>query len=291
MFCQKCGNQINDNMLVCPYCRTSLQNNINNAHMPYNGCGQMQKKGKALGITSLIFGIVAVLLSCIYIGAILGIVAMIIGIIGIIKGNGTGMSIAGLILGFIALFIVCLVVFSEDSDIETIVPNTQIQSPAEEENKSEYDSEQQKETESKSQVESDGKNEEYSEKSDADLKQEFMESCQEFNYKKIARNPDDYVGQNFKVTVQVFSISEETWLKSAYMKAFTADEYGNYFNKMIFIFDEQDKESSQYVNVLEDDIITVYGTFEEMIESKNMLNGEKSKEIALHMKYAELISE
>ena len=75
------------------------------------------------------------------------------------------------------------------------------------------------------------------------------------------------------------------------MKAFTADEYGNYFNKMIFIFDEQDKESSQYVNVLEDDIITVYGTFEEMIESKNMLNGEKSKEIALHMKYAELISE
>ena len=55
----------------------------------------------------------------------------------------------------------------------------------------------------------------FSDKSDADLKQEFMESCLEFNYKKIARNPDDYVGQNFKVTVHVFSISEETWLKSA----------------------------------------------------------------------------
>ena len=60
---------------------------------------------------------------------------------------------------------------------------------------------------------------------------------------------------------------------------------------MLYIFDDQDENSSYYVNDLEDDAITVYGTFEGMVESKNALNGEKSDDIALHMKYAELISE
>ena len=66
---------------------------------------------------------------------------------------------------------------------------------------------------------------------------------------------------------------------------------GTYFDKMIYVFDEQDENSPDYVNVLENDIITVYGTFEGMEETKNVLNGEKSKDVALHMKYAKLVSE
>ena len=46
-----------------------------------------------------------------------------------------------------------------------------------------------------------------------------------------------------------------------------------------------------YVHVLEDDTITVYGTFEGMEDSTNFLNGEKSKGIALHVKYAKLVEE
>ncbi len=60
---------------------------------------------------------------------------------------------------------------------------------------------------------------------------------------------------------------------------------------MIYLFDEQDKNSEEYVRMLEDDIVTVYGTFEGTVESENYLNGEKSQDIALHVKYAELISE
>ena len=71
----------------------------------------------------------------------------------------------------------------------------------------------------------------------------------------------------------------------------TKDEDGYYWGDMIYIFDDQDENSSYYVNVLEDDVITVYGTFEGMEDTKNYLNGETSKDIALHMKYAKLISE
>ena len=124
-----------------------------------------------------------------------------------------------------------------------------------------------------------------------DLEKEFKKSCQKFNYKKIARNPDDYIGQNFKVTVQIYSISEGGLFTQAYMKAYTDDGSGTYFDNMIYIFDDQDKNSDSYVHVLEDDVITVYGTFEGMEDSTNFLNGDKSKDIALHMKYVKLIME
>lgn len=32
---------------------------------------------------------------------------------------------------------------------------------------------------------------------------DFKSSCQQFSYKTIARNPDDYIGQNFVVDVKV----------------------------------------------------------------------------------------
>lgn len=83
----------------------------------------------------------------------------------------------------------------------------------------------------------------------------------------------------------------DSMFSDAYMKAYTDDGSGYYFDKMIYVFDEQDENSKYYVNVLENDIITVYGTFEGMEDTTNMLNGEKSKDVALHMKYAKLISE
>lgn len=122
--------------------------------------------------------------------------------------------------------------------------------------------------------------------------EEFADSCEDLEYKKIMRSPDDFVGKNFKVTVQIFSSSEKSLFRDAYYKAYLDDDgNGVYFDKMIFLFDEQDENSEEYVHILDDDIVTVYGTFEGTVESTNFLNGEKSQEIALHVKYAELISE
>lgn len=322
MICQKCGKQINDDYKICPYCGTPVQRAVNtgqfqqnqqnngynyrNPQMPqsgsYNYGNRIQytnhpKKNNTIGILALIFGIVGLLLSCIFIGIVPAIAGIVLGIVGISKNNGKGMCIAGLICGIIGILVFAIMLFGDDStdsgNISSTQPKpevtTEVQAESEE---NEIDESEPKEEPDKVDNESESEQEEKStEKSEKQIRKNFIDSCQEFDYKKIARNPDDYVGQNFKVTVQVSSISTCGWLTEGYMKAFTDDGSGYYFDHMIYIFDDQDENSSYYVNVLEDDVITVYGTFEGMVESQNALNGEKSDDIALHMKYAELISE
>lgn len=66
-----------------------------------------KKKGKGFAITSLVLGIVGIVLSIIFIGGILGIIGAIFGIIAIIQSKGKNkMSIVGTILSVIAILII-----------------------------------------------------------------------------------------------------------------------------------------------------------------------------------------
>ena len=122
---------------------------------------------------------------------------------------------------------------------------------------------------------------------------DFKASCQQFSYKTIARNPDDYIGQNFVVDVKVSQKINGKWYSDydTYYKAYTNDKYDMWLGDFLYIIDRQDKDADSYLNVLEDDIIRVYGTFNGMSESKNVLTGTTSNDISLDMKYCELISE
>ena len=213
--------------------------------------------------------------------------AITCGIVGLTKKSKQVYDVTGIICGCIGLFLFFVSLFGGLSDPNTeMIEGTQVVVSTE---SSSDVSTEKTDTEDK-QVEAE-KDTETPKNEAKDSEKEFKKSCQKFNYKKIARNPDDYVGQNFKVTVQVYSISEGGLFTQAYMKAYTDDGSGTYFDNMIYIFDDQDEDSDSYVHVLEDDVITVYGTFEGMEDSTNFLNGEKSKDIALHMKYAKLIKE
>lgn len=300
MICQTCGKQLNDDFQVCPYCGSPIVRNTNmNPHQQqpaqqmyqsgsYSyGNGQyvqQQKKSEVLGILALIFGIVGMILSCLYIGILPAIAGIVLGIIGIAKNSGKGRSIAGLVCGIIGIIIVFGMLSSDDTSTttDTTKPISGTESLTEEKKDTQTITDEKPEN-----PESENTNDSAAK----DDRKAFIGSCEKFNYKKIARNPDDYIGKNFKVTVQIYSKSEGGLFTESYMKAYTDDGSGTYFDKMIYIFDEQDTNDSNYVNVLENDIITVYGTFEGMEESKNMLNGEKSKDIALHMKYVKLVSE
>ena len=122
---------------------------------------------------------------------------------------------------------------------------------------------------------------------------DFKASCQQFNYKTIARNPDDYIGQNFVVDVKISQKVNGKWYSDydIYYKAYTNDKYDMWLGDFLYIIDRQDKDADNYLNVLEDDIIRVYGTFNGMSESKNVLTGTTSNDVSLDMKYCELISE
>ena len=122
---------------------------------------------------------------------------------------------------------------------------------------------------------------------------DFKASCQQFNYKTIARNPDDYIGQNFVVDVKISQKVNGKWYSDydIYYKAYTNDKYDMWLGDFLYIIDRQDKDADNYLNVLEDDIIRVYGTFNGMSESTNVLTGTTSSDVSLDMKYCELISE
>lgn len=122
---------------------------------------------------------------------------------------------------------------------------------------------------------------------------EIKEQSQELNYKDVMRNPDNYVGQYFCVTVKVSTV-ENGSLFSGYdkaYKAYTNDDYNLWLGDLIYLLDNRDAKSEEYIKILEDDIITVYGRFDSLVETKNALNGTKGEEMSLQILYVELVSE
>lgn len=65
--------------------------------------GNNKSESEGFGIASLILGIVTVLLFCTCISWITGILAIIFGILQLVKGNKKGMAVVGLITGGIGL--------------------------------------------------------------------------------------------------------------------------------------------------------------------------------------------
>lgn len=104
---------------------------------------------------------------------------------------------------------------------------------------------------------------ESSETQTAVTKDEFIASCQEYNYKDVLRNPEDYIGKRIKVTVKISSVHSESWLNDGkYYFAYSNDEYDWWMGDEYGIFD---RRTEQNPKLLEDDIITVYGEIIQLI--------------------------
>lgn len=323
MRCLKCGKECGDENF-CSHCGTPLIKNEtsqeqkfdnssfskesdydpyenstaqSNANYNYTDSSQQypEKSKSNIGIYALLLGIAGIIFSCVSsLGILLDIAGIVVGIVGIVQKNKKGCATAGIICGIIGLFIFMITISGDSADTNSeAIENTQPIVSTESAPSTEKPADSQREEKKKAaDSQKEEKKKKTAEKKETENPEEkFKKSCQKFDYKKIARNPDEYMGQNFKVTVQIYSVSEGSLITEAYMKAYTDDGSGTYFDNMIYLFDEQDKDSKSYVNILEDDVVTVYGTFEGMEDSTNFLNGEKSKDIALHIKYAKLVKE
>lgn len=78
------------------------------------GSGKGQSKG--LGIASMVLGIVSIVITCCglwYVSLICGVVAVVLGIVQIVKNESKGMAIAGIVCGALGIiFGILLVVFA-----------------------------------------------------------------------------------------------------------------------------------------------------------------------------------
>ena len=144
-------------------------------------------------------------------------------------------------------------------------------------------------------------------------KKEFIKSCGKIDYKKLARNPEKYIGKNYYFTCYVSSAREgglftgfqkyyitySFSMKKAkkYVKKGWADSipdawlYASDTNKCVWLLDNRDENDPDYVKILENDVIKVYGTFTGLTDTQNALSGETGEQVSLDIKYVEILAE
>lgn len=141
-------------------------------------------------------------------------------------------------------------------------------------------------------------------------KEDFIASCSEIDMKAIARNPDAYYGQNFYAYVYVNN--NRQYNRKTYYRTNICDidkarkfiKWGLYsnmeqaglvasdvFGMNLWIVDIRDQSDPNYSKILEDDVVLVYGTFNNMLVIENILTGNTTDEIVLDVKYVEFITE
>ena len=120
-----------------------------------------------------------------------------------------------------------------------------------------------------------------------ETEEEYRASCEEYKFKDVLRNPENYVGKRVKVTVQINSVHEENILNaSKYYFGYSENEYG-FYGDCYAIFDERENID---LKLLSDDVVTVYGEIAEPeYTSSLILNSEEV--FSIKMKYVDLISE
>ena len=98
--------------------------------------------------------------------------------------------------------------------------------------------------------------------------QDFKTSCVPFDYDRFARNPDNFVGTNVVMHGQVAQVVTDEKGKR-YFKVFITDDTGMVSADMVFVYDKRGITE----RILEDDIVTVYATFEGSIPTTTNTHG------------------
>lgn len=278
MYCKNCGKEIPDGSKFCPECGTDQtvsepkQEESSKVVMKpiisdtkentsENKEKNPKKKASAVGIVALIFSLF---------GGI-GFIGSIIGFIEIIvnrkKTNRHGLSFAAIIIG-----ILMTIVFNSPStgSNKTTAAKTSASTSA-------------------VSVESVAESNDAT-TDDSISEDDFKKSCNEFEYKKYARNPEKYTGNPVKVKAQVLQVVKGSFGDGYdhYYKVFTDDGSGLYSQDLIYIADYRDEKASDYVKILENDIVTIYGTFGGTVDTTNTVTGMDGEDIEIDAKYIEL---
>lgn len=298
MKCNKCGNELrtwinpqtNQNMASCDSCKYDTP--IFNSQ--YSQANPLPQKNSGLSIVALILSI----------SGCFCFIGLILGIIDLVKKDKVHkhtLSIVAIIVAAVWIVLSMALGGSGDSSSSNNSESTVVEQKHESDTDTDISTSTEllaNDSEESSPAALDDNTAEASSETESESvpeisEEDFKASCQPFDYKTIARNPDDYIGQNFVVDVKIFQTANGKWYSDydVYYKAYTNDEYDLWMGDFLYVIDCQNKDSESYLKVLDDDIIRVYGTFNGMTESSNALTGTTNEEIALDMYYCELISE
>lgn len=115
-------------------------------------------------------------------------------------------------------------------------------------------------------------------------KKDFKKSCSEVKYEDLARNPDNYKGQNLVFKGEVIQC-EQSYGTSYYARVnVTVDEYGFYSDTIYVTFEIPEGEDK----ILEEDIVKFYGVCQGS-ETYTSIFGETITIPSLDAAYVELV--
>ena len=203
-----------------------------------------------MGVTSLVIGILSFFVGIM--GEIniawgcIAILSIVFGSIAIANNKKRALGIAGLILSVLAIFMSFSIIFPS----------------AENQNESSYKYEE------------------------AISKEEYQELCEEYTYKEIARNPDDFKGKNIVLTGEVIQVQEGIGNSVILRVNMTKNEYGNYKDTVYCTYSYLDEDSK----ILKNDIIKIYGECQGDT-SYTSIFGQKVTLPEIEVKYFDLIEE
>lgn len=107
-------------------------------------------------------------------------------------------------------------------------------------------------------------------------KSDFIDTCKEYTYKEIARNPEKYKGNHAKFKGQVIQV-QENGNDIVLRVNVTAEENefvegGYLWEDTIYV--EYTRKSNTESRILEDDIITMYGTLNGLKEYSSVMKSQ-----------------
>ena len=274
--CPECGREISDKADNCPNCgypisKAKMQLPVNQIPRPQvNAINAIPQKPKmsGLGIAALILCV----LGCTF------WIGIILAVVDLCKKDGKKKT-CSIVAVVISLFWIFAVFASSGSSDKKAKVNQSIETEETIEQES-------NENEIKEEIiEHESEESEISSETTLsyESREDFVGECVAFDYKTIARNPDEYVGAKVKLTVDIFEVCSGGIFDKydRYYKTFDDDM------NMIWVFDQQNDDDK--IKLLDGDNVTVYGVFTGMVETKNHLTGAKGEEVGIELKYADLV--
>lgn len=130
MKCKKCGQEMSAQTAYCPFCGTPNESpqtpvyNENPAPPPYqhNDPNHMPQSQPSSGmaISSMVLGIISLVLSCLFLGWIPAVISLIQGILALATDKpGKGMAISGIVMSAVTLFFTAFLLIMFMLGIET----------------------------------------------------------------------------------------------------------------------------------------------------------------------------
>ena len=143
-------------------------------------------------------------------------------------------------------------------------------------------------SESETQIESEKESEEIQETQEETISEdEYKSLCEEYSYKDVLRNPEDYVGNKIKITLKISTVHEAGITNpTKYYFAYSKSDYGWYGDRYAIY----DKRAEQDPKLLTDDIITVWGEIADPEQTSSLIISSEEL-FVINMKYVELVSE